>query len=511
MMTRHFAELPLTPCRTHTPLSQCTFVRCLLGRIMQGGGVEGFRLPVARPVAERRCLRTRFAARRSTRTAAALIDIVEQPLPWPKPFVDSFLATYWQKKPLLVRSALPKFRGCLDSDDLAGLALEEEVESRIIVQHGAAAPTPWELRRGPFSEQDLTSLPETGYTLVVNAVDQAVPHVAETLLPLFAWLPSWRVDDVQVSYAPPGGSVGPHSDQYDVFLLQAQGRKEWRLSTDVGRYGPLVEGAFVEGLEVAILRDFVAEETLVAHPGDMLYLPPGVAHYGIALEEQQTYSIGFLAPTCRDLVLSYVAAAVEADQRASERWADGEWLKAASRPGELTADAIDHAVGIIASLPQSREDIAQWFGSHVSLPCRGSREPAALDEPPTWEWVVEQLEEAGELCRHESTRCVFLPSATLQPGRTGGTLFVDGQRFVVRSEAAARVAAEVADRRALEWGKLRALGVPVHLSADSDEAQVETAELMVALITAGFLFLPTDDEPEDVEDEGDARDVLVEL
>ena len=498
---------------------------------MYGLGVEGHRRPVALPVTVCRCLwlapcaasawprshswgiRERAQTQRGRRlnATAAAIDVVEQPLPWPKEFVDSFLKQYWQKKPLLVRQAVPKFRGCVDSDELAGLAMEEEVESRIILQHGSAAAVPWELRRGPFSEADLTSLPEADYTLVVNAVDQAVPHVAAMLLPLFSWLPSWRVDDVQVSFAPTGGSVGPHSDQYDVFLLQAQGRKEWRLNTDVARFGPLVPGAFQDGLEVAILRDFVAEETLVAHPGDMLYLPPGIAHHGIALEAQQTYSIGFLAPTRRDLVLSYVAAAVEADERASERWADGEWLTAARRPGELTAGAIEHAAGIIASMPKTKEDIAHWFGSHVSLPCRGSREPAALDEPPTWDWVVEQAAEAGELCRHESSRCVFLPAATLQPGSTGGTLFVDGQRFAVGSELAAAVASEVADKRALDWSELRALGVPQHLTAESGDAQVETAELLIALITAGFLFLPTDEAEGEGEDEGDARDVLVEM
>ena len=450
-------------------------------------------------------------SRRFRIRVSAALDVVEQPLPWSRAFCDSFLKKYWQKRPLLIRQAIPKFAGLLTADELAGLALESEVESRVIVNNGDGHAKPWELRRGPFSETDLEALPASHFTLVVNAVEQHVPEVAETLLPLFSWLPSWRVDDVQVSYAPEHGSVGPHSDQYDVYLLQALGRKEWRLNTDVSRFGPLVRDAFVEDLDVAILRDFSAEETIIVEPGDMLYLPPGVAHHGIALEEQQTYSIGFLAPTRRDLNLSFIAAAVEADERADERWADGDWLTTAHRPGELTSAAVDHAVGIIESLPRTREDIALWFGSHVSLPCRGSREPVALDEPPQWDWVVEQAAQAGELCRHESSRSVFLPNSTLRTGDIGGTLFVDGQRFAVRSELAAAVACEIADRRVLPWNALCKLGISTRITQSSGSAQVEAAELVVTLLTHGFLFIPTDEEEKGDDEQGDERDVLVEF
>src|SRR5690606_28047492 len=134
---------------------------------------------------------------------------------------EEFLRDYWQKKPLLIRQAFPGFESPLSADELAGLSLEEEVESRIVLEHGA---TPWELRRGPFTEDSYRDLPARDWTLLVQAVDQFVPEVAE-ILDQFRFLPSWRVDDLMISFAAPGGSVGPHFDNYDVFLLQTHGHR----------------------------------------------------------------------------------------------------------------------------------------------------------------------------------------------------------------------------------------------------------------------------------------------
>ncbi len=136
-----------------------------------------------------------------------------------------FLRDYWQQKPLLVRQAIPGFESPISADELAGLALEEEVESRLVLEHGAR---PWELRRGPFAEDTFSQLPERDWTLLVQAVDQFVPEVAE-VLKHFGFLPSWRIDDLMISFAAPGGSVGPHFDNYDVFLLQAQGQRRWKI------------------------------------------------------------------------------------------------------------------------------------------------------------------------------------------------------------------------------------------------------------------------------------------
>jgi len=341
----------------------------------------------------------------------------------------------------------------------------------------------------------------------VNGVDRAVPQVAQELLPLFAFLPSWRVDDIQVSFAPAHGSVGPHSDQYDVFLLQAGGRKKWSISRDA-RYGPLVADAFVPGLDVAVLRDFVAEETHVLEAGDMLYLPPGVAHHGVALEAGFTYSIGFLAPTRRELHMSWAAAASGADPRAAERWTD-PWLTPALRPGELSGDAVDAARAVLESLPRGRDEVALWLGSHVTAPRSNALEPAPLEEVPDWTWLVQQATEAGEVLRHEGSRFAYLPQRTLQPGAQGGWLFVDSLRFAVHGDSASAAAAAIADCRSLSWAQLTALGVPA--GEPSCDAESECVQLLSSLVAAGFLFVPTDEPEEDEEDGADARDIMVDL
>lgn len=190
-----------------------------------------------------------------------------------------FLRDYWQRKPLLVRQAIPDFESPLSADELAGLSLEESVESRIVLEHGK---TPWEMRRGPFQEEDYQHLPEQDWTLLVQAVDQFVPEVAQ-LLEQFRFLPSWRIDDVMISYAAPGGGVGPHFDNYDVFLLQGHGRRRWKVGQMCSSDSPLREHA-----DLRILADFEQSDEWVLEPGDMLYLPPRLAHYGIAEDECMT-------------------------------------------------------------------------------------------------------------------------------------------------------------------------------------------------------------------------------
>ena len=207
-----------------------------------------------------------------------------------------FLRDYWQKKPLLIRQAIPDFESPIDADELAGLALEEEVESRLVIEHGER---PWELRRGPFAEDAFGALPEREWTLLVQAVDQFVPEVAE-LLEQFRFLPSWRIDDVMISFAAPGGSVGPHFDNYDVFLLQAQGKRNWKIGQMCNSESPLLQHA-----DLRILAEFEESAEWVLEPGDMLYLPPRLAHFGIAEDDCMTYSVGFRAPSAAEVLTHF--------------------------------------------------------------------------------------------------------------------------------------------------------------------------------------------------------------
>ena len=209
--------------------------------------------------------------------------------------VERFLTEYWQKKPLLIRNAWPEFQPLLSSQELAGLSLEEEIESRLIQEHGE---TPWQVKNGPFTEEDYQHLPSSHWTLLVQAVDQWLPEAAD-LLEKFRFLPSWRIDDLMISYATDQGSVGPHYDHYDVFLLQAEGQREWRIGQSCDEFD-----AIMQGPRIRILENFEETHRWILNPGDMLYLPAGVAHWGIAQGECQTYSIGFRAPSLAELTLA---------------------------------------------------------------------------------------------------------------------------------------------------------------------------------------------------------------
>ncbi len=211
---------------------------------------------------------------------------------------QQFLTQFWQKKPLLIRQALPGFDPLLSIEELAGLACEEDIESRLIEETGEAGP--WQCRHGPFSDSDFAALPASHWTLLVQDVDKHVPELAP-IMRRFSFVPEWRRDDLMVSFAPVGGSVGPHTDGYDVFLLQALGSRRWQISHE-----PLQEAEFIDGLELKILREFDADESWDLQPGDMLYLPPHFAHHGVALNDCMTFSIGFRAPTQLEMLDAFM-------------------------------------------------------------------------------------------------------------------------------------------------------------------------------------------------------------
>lgn len=222
--------------------------------------------------------------------------------------VEAFVTHYWQKKPCLLRNAIPGFESLISPEELAGLACEEDVHCRLVLQGDSNED--WRLRYGPFAEQDFLDLPEGNYSLLVSECEKWIPELND-LLALFRFIPDWRIDDLMVSYAPPGGSVGAHVDQYDVFLLQAMGQRRWQYHDQ-----PTRDEAVVPGLELAILQDFTAQQEAVLNPGDILYLPPGFAHHGVAVDRCMTYSIGFRAPT--------VAATLESLLLESELSGSGE-------------------------------------------------------------------------------------------------------------------------------------------------------------------------------------------
>ncbi|CAK9890161.1 MULTISPECIES: cupin domain-containing protein [Pseudomonas] len=304
-----------------------------------------------------------------------------------------FMRDYWQKKPLLVRQAFPDFESPIDADELAGLALEEEVESRLVIEHGER---PWELRRGPFEEDAFSTLPERDWTLLVQAVDQFVPEVGE-LLEHFRFLPSWRIDDVMISFAAPGGSVGPHFDNYDVFLLQGQGKRNWKIGQMCDSDSPLLEHA-----DLRILAEFEQSEEWTLEPGDMLYLPPRLAHYGIAEDDCLTYSVGFRAPGAAE-VLTHFTDFLSQFLPDEERYTDAD-AEPVSDPHQIQHDALDRLKNLLTEHMGDERLLLTWFGQFMTEP----RYPELvsgeeLDEAE----LIESLAQGAILIRNPSARLAW--------------------------------------------------------------------------------------------------------
>jgi 50S ribosomal protein L16 3-hydroxylase len=241
--------------------------------------------------------------KKSTRSATLPFEIKatrEHPLGMP---VERFLCDYWHKRPLLIRNAFPDFQSPVTPEDLAGLACEEGALARLISLDRASGK--WDVRSGPFQEEDFPGLPDHDWTLLVQDVDKWDADI-RALLQHFPFLPRWRIDDIMISFAATGGSVGAHVDHYDVFLLQAQGHRRWQIDSSVamGRKAPPLD--FRDDVDIKLLRKFTPTHDWVLAPGDMLYLPPLVPHHGIAEDPCLTFSVGMRAPSSAELIGDYL-------------------------------------------------------------------------------------------------------------------------------------------------------------------------------------------------------------
>lgn len=306
---------------------------------------------------------------------------------------EVFLRDYWQKKPLLIRQAFPDYESPLSPDELAGLALEEEVESRIVLTHGQI---PWELRRGPFGEKDFSQLPEADWTLLVQSVDQFVPEVAE-LMSAFRFLPSWRIDDIMISYAAPGGSVGPHFDNYDVFLLQSHGHRRWKIGQQCS-----ADSALIDHPDLRILEHFEQQQEWVLAPGDMLYIPPGLAHYGIAEDECMTMSVGFRAPSHQEILVHFTdfLAQYMSDQ---DRYSDAG-MQVPAQPSAIDDASVQRLQDIVLELVQDKAALATWFGRYMTEPRYPELvQPTEIETPV----LLQELENGYGLMRNPSARLAY--------------------------------------------------------------------------------------------------------
>ena len=265
---------------------------------------------------------------------------------------DDFLSRYWQKAPLFIPAALDRLRPNVTRNELGWLATLDDVESRIVFADASGTRTRYTAETGPFDPEYLAALPERDWTLLVHDVEKLIP-VMRRLFARVPFIPDWRIDDLMVSFAAPGGGVGPHADNYDVFLCQGIGVREWRITRE-----HVPDDA--RASDDLALKEPFGGDLHVAREGDVLYLPPGIAHWGTARRACITYSIGMRAPQ-----LSDVGGALPDTHGHNPFYEDPDLSASEARPGYISSQAIARATGLLPKLAQT-PDVAEALGRYVS-------------------------------------------------------------------------------------------------------------------------------------------------
>ena len=329
---------------------------------------------------------------------------------------------HWQREPLLVRGAFPGFADPLSPAEVLALAGNPDAPSRLVVRRANR----WSVEHGPLAASRLRRLPPRAWTVLVQDTNH-FSRAADALLARFDFIPHARIDDVMVSYAVPGGGVGPHVDSYDVFLVQGRGRRRWRIS----RQRDL---AFVPGLDLKILRRFEPAQEWVLEAGDMLYLPPGVAHDGIAETACLTWSIGFRAPTDRELVAGFLDFLHERLQPGGQ-YADPRSAPA-RHPGEVPRALEAHIARAVSRIRWSESDAREFAGRFLTEP-----KAHVYFKPP-----ARPLPRGRFAARAAREGLALDPRARLL--FSGTMFFLNGERVAVPAEARGLVK-RLADRRHL--------------------------------------------------------------
>ena len=339
--------------------------------------------------------------------------------------VAEFLHRHWQKRPLLARSAFPGLGDFLRRDKLFELAARDDLESRLVIREGRR----WKVHQGPFSRRALSRIRYSRWSLLVHGVDQVLP-AARTLLQEFAFIPYARLDDVMVSYAPPGGGVGPHFDSYDVFLLQAAGERRWR----IGRCGDF---DLLPGAPLRILRRFRPERAWVAHPGDMVYLPPRYGHDGVAVTDCITCSIGFRAASAQELGARFLEFLQ--DRLTLDGMYRDPGLKPQRRPAELGTPMVRNVGRMLDQISWGTADVANFLGCYLTEP----KAHVVFERPPR----PVPARSFGRIVARRGLRLAL----TTQMLFRGTTVFINGESCAMRGRSAA-LATQLADQRRLKAG-----------------------------------------------------------
>jgi 50S ribosomal protein L16 3-hydroxylase len=334
----------------------------------------------------------------------------------------AFMKRHWQREPLLLRGALPRFADPLSPREVLALAASPDASSRLVRRRGSI----WSLEHGPFPASRFKQLPRRDWTVLIQDTNH-FSRRADELLACFDFIPHARVDDVMASYAVPGGSVGPHVDSYDVFLLQGHGRRRWQISGQK-------DHSFVPGLDLKILQRFVPESEWILDAGDMLYLPPGIAHHGVAESECLTWSIGFRAPTDAELVAGFLDFLHERLEPSGQYQDPGE--APARHAGEIPARMIEHAARAMRAIRWTPADLQEYAGRFLSGP-----KPQVFFTPPRKPLSRAQFAKAaarGGVALDPRARLVF----------SGTMFFLNGETVAAAAKARACLQ-RLADERRL--------------------------------------------------------------
>ena len=343
---------------------------------------------------------------------------------WPDGLSEtSFLAEYWQQKPLLIRAAFSEFENPIDPNELAGLACDEDANARFIEHTGR---NEWRLCAGPLGDDFFDDVSGNEWSLLVSDVEKLLPQFGDYLQP-FRFLPDWRIDDLMISYAPVGGSVGAHVDQYDVFLLQADGVREWQIENTAREKNP----ASVSNT-IAILGDFIADESWDLQAGDMLYLPPQFAHHGIAKSEPcMTWSIGFRAPSVDEMLPEIINYLME-DVKTTVRFKDPQRI-ATTTPGRIDNTDIASIRDMLSNaLQQSDDTLNRWIGRCITEP-KELQDEVEVRSEITEDLIAAHLTDGGTLVSNSQKRVAYSHTDNQ------ATLFADGKAYSCEPGLAAAI------------------------------------------------------------------------
>ena len=321
--------------------------------------------------------------------------------------LEHFMEHYWQQKPVVIRQGFEHFEDLISPNDLAGLACEEEVESRLVYQKDGQ----WQAETGPF--ESYKRFGKKGWTLVVQAVNHWSPEVAELVKP-FAFVPKWRLDDVMISYATPGGSVGPHIDLYDVFICQGSGRRHWRVG-DRGEHKQFAAHAAL--LHTEPFEAIIDVELL---PGDILYIPPGFPHEGVTLEESMSFSVGFRAKSACDMLSGLADYVI--DKELGKTLISDPKRPIHQHQGQINGPDFAMIKAHLQAVLDNDTLMADFAGSYLSK-TKCTLDLQALDEPLSADDLINELMEQP-LIRTGGLRCFYVDETVAQ-----GVCYVDGERF----------------------------------------------------------------------------------